>query len=452
MNVIARPPNAPVLRPALQAAPSPEARLARRLGVPTTALKPDAGGRALEEVARAVVRRQEDILRSLYPSTGYSSPEALAEVVDARRPRVKQLLDEDQLELVMHRPSRSREDIVRTGRLQNLHQTGLTRGANAFDGPAAIRSLTESTYLDLPLEEYQALPAAVKPDYGFARAHPDTGLLEPLVGFGDDAWVFNAQALEGLVTFVPGDSLNQWRDTEGDGVVTSRSRQPEAPASWERVFIPGSHRELFQASVVVNPHGVLTTTDPTATLGVSTTTPFATPYTEWQHWGERIIAKHVKAFEFNVLPPEGDFLQLLQVNGVAIFDGRGGARVAWSPETNAALALGRVRKAISSETGGFQYLGQCSMDRFRIEAQSAMNDPGSAPAVLRFLDQTIARFPGRDGALFKGWRQWLGSWPDILACLEIAGSEPGLHVEHHPEVHRRGGDHHQVEPLAVTEH
>jgi hypothetical protein len=124
-------------------------------------------------------------------------------------------------------------------------------GDTGYDGETDIpgatkrRSIIESSYLGLTLTEYNALPASMKPKYGYLRwalDQPDNKEPPGVAGYGPDTWILENERIAQRTTFSLGDSLDRVRHNVPDAYQGDGRFRAFAAQRWDQTLIPYAER------------------------------------------------------------------------------------------------------------------------------------------------------------------------------------------------------------------
>lgn len=287
----------------------------------------------LDREARTRLQRQEQLVAQWFGTTGFPSPAELRAKLVGAGPGTARIVgvleDPQQYDFAMNRPAESRDSILRQG-FRSVHVSGESQGATGSDGHRGVRDAAEGSYLGMSLKDYQALDPRAKPQFGFFRPRPSSTFRPPFVSFGDDTWTFKKDRVQPYLTFAIGDSLNQWRDDEGEGVVLSQTRRAAPLTSWDQLFLPWDFRLLAAAYLNGDNANHILNVKPTSVLpDLKAAWPPQERYVELHYWKPSLGLDDVETFTFTRIPPAGEFLKALRARGIAIYDGR---TTAWPPK------------------------------------------------------------------------------------------------------------------------
>ena len=117
---------------------------------------------------------------------------------------VEMLSSETAFEFAMRAPSDIRESVTQRGFLSQ-HEVSSSRGTLA----PSLRAISEASFLGIDTEQYNAVPNAMRPKYGYLRPSKATGLTlkaENTTKYGDDVFIFKRDAviLESVARRAPG--------------------------------------------------------------------------------------------------------------------------------------------------------------------------------------------------------------------------------------------------------
>lgn len=295
-------------------------------------------------VAPASSRMSDHVLlfEKLLPTSGFKNLQDLQETMDRialESPAIgplKQIIRNNQFDLVMYRKSRSRGDIVKNGFL-NSHQSGRSGG----DLNAERRVMAESSYFGMTPEAYRRLDDADKPKYLIARFKDEP--YDETMTYGDDAYIFSVDKFADQLTFTLGDSLNKIPHIPG-----YEDQNGWQANVWDQVFVPWKYRELMIPEIwpryakdgklgvpiqsLVNKLLDFFQRQGTDSLRAyrKSISSNGGNYLEVQKFGPLEFSDAI-GFQFNKAPPTGHFLKALLDRKMTIYDGRGGRRTIWQP-------------------------------------------------------------------------------------------------------------------------
>jgi len=285
---------------------------------------PPAGADEATLVAagKALIQRQTARTEMMLPTTGFHSLDELGKAIASMGPdraRAVELLKAEKLEFAMRLPTNIRDSVATRGFL-NQHDIETSRGAYNPN----FRATSESKFIGLSRAEYDRVPNAIRPKFGYLRPTKDSGARgdeSKAHYFGEDIVVFKRDAIKDSVTCYPENSL---------GFAAGGLADAEASA-WHHLVFPWSERMLLAPRMRVTDEGNLEVNAPAPTgFKARPGVPFAPPaYLEIQIWRPLGIAQ-MERFEFRNTPPSGVFLQELRKHGVKIF--RQGAAEEWKDD------------------------------------------------------------------------------------------------------------------------
>jgi hypothetical protein len=288
------------------------------------------------------MNEQSQRVERVISSMGYSSIDELKAAVATSgvrgREAVRALEDPSQIEFVIHRPSLARTDILKNG-FQNFHETGVTQGAaaNLAKGVTSDRNRIEAYYAGMSSEQYDRLNPRRKPLYGLLSSSPSSGHGPQIAaGYGDDRFIFKKDAITDYITLYAGDSLDFWRDQNGN----KYGQGPAMPqVSWDQFVIPWRDRMILAPFVDFDQ----TDTYSKSLMGIDYNATPSIPvkrvfpgnrsvenikldgyrdYLEWQLWKPESTLNDIEGFEFSRFPPAGAFLKELKNKHIKIYDQR----------------------------------------------------------------------------------------------------------------------------------
>lgn len=260
-----------------------------------------------------LVRRQVDLLDSLFTTTGFANREEFKKAIDrltGGHAVVRDLVLQEQVQVSLAAPSVYRNSILEQG-LLNQHETGTSNVIYSLGS----RNYSESSQLGIaPNTLYRAMDPKLKPKYAMLEPAPNSALIRKINTYGDDIYFLNLAKVRNRMTWTPGDSLYRAKGYE--------------PRSWDQIFLPWEDRMLMIPLLLNNgirPGSVLqfeyAAFHSHPVMFPIKTTEKPLDYIETQIWGP-ITLDDISAFEYKNLPPDGNFLRELRVRGIEIRDGR----------------------------------------------------------------------------------------------------------------------------------
>ena len=300
-----------------------------RVGAPAEAVKvpafkappPYADKPTLLAASKDLMARQSARMKSFLPTTGYKSiaevGEKTSQLSPTRAAVVDMLKSEDKFEFAMRVPGNIRESITAKGFLSQ-HDTLTTRGSASASED--VKSRVEASFLGMSVKEYEGIPNAIKPKYGFLRPAKETGIkiADGAEQYGEDIVVFKRDAVKEHLTVYPLDSVAN--SALGWPVKpASPGTQEPAPTEWHQALVPWKDRMLLAPDLDV-PTGTneLRLHGARAPEGFVTRPQAFSRYVEVQIW-RPLGVEDMERFEFSTAPPKGEFLKALRANKVQIF-------------------------------------------------------------------------------------------------------------------------------------
>jgi hypothetical protein len=255
--------------------------------------------------AREIVKRQVEIFKAVYATTGFAEPEQLRQALGENK-TLKEF-DQHRPVIGMRRPLRGRFWIEKVG-FHNQHVTGSSEGLNNPER----RNLVENFRLNEVLGDYQTWPSDLKPNYGqllssfeFFKLWSQSG-----TSYGDDFYIFDEEKVADRITWTLGDSLNR---------TSQLDIKDNTPKFWNEFFIPFRFKELIAAFLpdvteTIRPQSA-------ATLPLTYNKELGDRgYIELQFFGP-LTLDDVKGFVFQRgNPPTGDFLETLRRKNIKIYE------------------------------------------------------------------------------------------------------------------------------------
>ncbi|OYZ13451.1 MAG: hypothetical protein B7Y39_17680 [Bdellovibrio sp. 28-41-41] len=354
---------------------------ARALGEVSISIKAPPPVFTEKTTAQTVIVAQTSLFDSLLPTSGFSKYEVFQKTLDkvaADIPSVGPLIESvrnSQIELVIYRKSRSRNEIAKNGFL-NSHQSGRSGG----DLNPERRIVAEASYLGMTPEQYRHLDDSLKPKYMVARFKDepnDEGLV-----YGDDLYFFPAEKFSDQLTFTLGDSLDKT-----PGIAGNRDQIGWQANTWDQIFVPWAYRELMIPEIwprfkhdgklgipIQSPVDKLSAFfHKTGTNDLDSyfksLSHNGSGYVEVQKFGPLELSG-ATGFQFNKELPRGNFLKNLLGKNIALYDGRSGKRTPWKPTELELKHLLEQNEALRQATGyTIQYLRDTARyeDRVRVK-------------------------------------------------------------------------------------
>src|SRR5262249_5004683 len=134
---------------------------------------PGADRATLMAAGKELIHRQESRAQELLPTTGFRSLDEIGKSVAALGPQraraVELLKAEDKLEFTMRTPGGLRDAITSNGFL-NQHDVKSSRGTLDPN----TRANVEASFLGISRAEYDKIPNAIRPKYGYLRPAKDS--------------------------------------------------------------------------------------------------------------------------------------------------------------------------------------------------------------------------------------------------------------------------------------
>ncbi len=206
----------------------------------------DPRPRQLLEKARKLVADQEKRFAGYFATSGFTDDAHLRAAIGAAGGIFKQvldMLDNGQAELAMNRPEGARWWVPKVG-FENQRTTGSSRGTLAPD----FRDQVEAKMTGMKYSEYKKYDNELKPEYGYLRPAPGTGLRQSTESahYGDDTYVFKPDRVRDRLTWTAGDSFGP------AGTEIGGDEENPVPKSWPGFFVPWKYRSLLVPEVEFN--------------------------------------------------------------------------------------------------------------------------------------------------------------------------------------------------------
>lgn len=263
--------------------------------------------------AEQIVKRNEDRLRKLYPTSRHRNTIDFVDYVEKVSAKGQDLLNliSDNLIVTIRRPESARFWIPLTG-FQNQRITKSSKGT--YD--PRRRDQVESALTATPIEEYEKYSNRLQPQYGEVRHNFKTyklGFTSNSHHYGPDFWIVKQSVIEKRATWTPSDSFMQ---PKPPGYKQEATR-------WDQMFMPWSHREFMAPYLMTMfDQGTFSSYMPPPSFLLSDLEG-GTRYIESQIWGP-VTVHDIEAFIFSVNEPDPAFISELQSHGIQIYDGRKG--------------------------------------------------------------------------------------------------------------------------------
>ena len=286
----------------------------------------------LNQQARDFMRGTEKKFDAIFSQTGFESYEKFVEALrKADDPLIKkalEILDNDQIEVVIRRPTNARFWLPKTG-FQNQYVTGSSKGYFGNNRKTAEAILTGRTE-----NEIEALDSELLPKYGTLAISAESNVKWSGDGtshYGSDIYVLKKSGLADRLSIFPGDSLNPLASIAiSRGWETWRSGVAFPEPLLEAQFIPWSRRLLMVPYMVeqLAQNSFGRPSDQPQGIKMNDRSGYPHTYWESQIFG-RLNLDMVEAFQFSDSPPEGEFLGELKKRNIKIIDSRGGKSKPW---------------------------------------------------------------------------------------------------------------------------
>lgn len=267
----------------------------------------------LPQDGMSLVRRQKELLKKLFQTTGFANREELTNILDkltGGQAMIRDLILQEQIAVGLAASNLNRNSILTNGIL-NQHETSTSGAVNSKD----FRNYSEAAQLGIsPNTVYHAMNPKLKAKYAMLEPAPGSMLIPRGNAYGDDIYYFNLAKVRERMTWTPGDSLYRAQGYE--------------PRAWDQIFLSWDDRILLIPILLnndVHPGGSLnlqaTSFQSSPIVIPIKTTNKHDSYVEVQIWGP-LTLDDVIIFKYKKFPPEGSFLNELHARGIEIIDGR----------------------------------------------------------------------------------------------------------------------------------
>lgn len=195
-----------------------------------------------ESMASNIIQRQELLLESFLPATGFSTWAEFEEALNKseKLKSIRDAFNNDALELAIYAPAKKREDILKHGFL-NQYQTGTSKGAFTLPG----RSTVERALLNMTDEEYEEIPREIRPKYGKVISQDVLLKSFPESQYGADLYLLRREPIQDRVTITPGDSLNIHLIKAKKHNLKYNNGDAYEPSKWNDIFVPWNKKNLI---------------------------------------------------------------------------------------------------------------------------------------------------------------------------------------------------------------